>query len=250
MTRDDLDDYAADRLLDGAPGGPSALSRLLAAAAAPGRASELAGEQDAVAMFQAVRSAAPTAAHPRYVPASEPEPLFTGKRRPIRHHGRRTTWPRKVSVRLAVVGAALVAVAAAGGVAVAAGVVPAAVVPAPLRNLVPNLPDSPDGSGRPGHSNGGQSGDGRSSQPGTGGPLASTSPAPTPANLNGLCHSFQDAAAVDLQAALAAPRFEALVQLAGGREHVVAYCDQVILHPTGKPETSPSPGPDAAAGRQ
>jgi hypothetical protein len=140
-----------------------------------------------------------------------------------------------------------VAVAAAGGVAVASGVVPAAVVPAPLRNLVPNASDdSPDG--RPGQSVGGPAGGVNGHSPDIG-PSASTSPTATPSNLNGLCHSFQDAAAEDLQAALSAPRFAVLVQLAGGREQVVAYCDRLVEHPTGKPEPSPSPAP-AAQGRQ
>ncbi|MFE9106551.1 hypothetical protein [Actinomadura geliboluensis] len=54
-----LDERTAERLLDGA-GGPPALHTLLAAAAAPGRAAELAGEDAAVAAFRS----APPAARP------------------------------------------------------------------------------------------------------------------------------------------------------------------------------------------
>jgi hypothetical protein len=254
MTGVELDENAADRLLDGAPAGPSALSRLLAAASAPGRATELAGEEDALAMFRAIRSPAPVGG-PQYRPVPEPQPLFTGPGRKIRHHGRQSTWQRKVSVRLAVVGAALTAVAALGGVAVAAGVVPAGVVPAPLRNLVPNAPADPSQRGGPGHTAGGPStgpgGETTTHEPGTGGPSTLTSPTMTPANLNGLCHSFQDAAAVDLQAALAEARFAVLVSLAGGADHVSAYCDKFINdHPTGKPDISPSPAPAGAPAKQ
>jgi hypothetical protein len=201
-------------------------------------------------MFRAIRSPAPVGG-PQYRTAPEPPPLFTGPGRKIRHHGRRSTWPRKVSVRLAVVGAALTAAAALGGVAVAAGVVPAGVVPAPLRNLVPNAPAAPSQRGGPGRTAGGPStvpdGQPTTREPSTTGPSAMASQSMSPTNLNGLCHSFQDAAAVDLQAALAEARFAVLIQLAGGAEHVPAYCDRIITDKVGKPETSPSP---AAPARQ
>ena len=87
MSGDEFD-FAAERLLDGGPGGPPALSRLLAAASAPGRLSELAGEEAAVAAFRVVRSAVPPSVSIRTV----------------RHHERPRVWPKRASLRLAVRG--------------------------------------------------------------------------------------------------------------------------------------------------
>jgi hypothetical protein len=236
MSGDEFD-YAAERLLDGAPGGPPALSRLLAAASAPGRAAELAGEEAAMAAFRVVRSAIPQ----------------TVSVRKIAHHERPRVWPKRASLRLLVVGGALTAVAAAGGVAVAAGVVPPEVVPGPLRNLMPIAPaDSPTGR-NPGRSAGGSSGtaNGRSAtEPGRDGPTGSGTPSPSPANLNGLCHSFQDAAAVNQPAAVADPRFAVLVTLAGGPDKVASYCVKIIDDKNGKPTPTPTPAGAAHAGGQ
>jgi hypothetical protein len=68
-TRIRLSRAAAERLLDGA-GGRSDLGRLLAAAAAPGTAEELAGEAVAVAAFAAARDTAPVPAAPARRPSS------------------------------------------------------------------------------------------------------------------------------------------------------------------------------------
>src|SRR5262245_29820459 len=85
MTGDDFDVFAADRLLDGGQGGPPALIHLLWAAIAPGRSSELAGEEAALSAYRLVRSATPP------VPGEEPlvgSILEPGRRyRPIIHHG-------------------------------------------------------------------------------------------------------------------------------------------------------------------
>jgi len=228
MTGDDFDDVAADQLLDGAPSGPPALARLLAAASAPGRPSELASEEAVLTAFRLVRDAAPAAAVPRV----------------IAHHERRRVFPKRASVRLLVAGGALMAVAAAGGVAVAAGV-----VPGPLRILAPANPAEKSGDRTPGRTAGGPGG------PASGGPASTensqadpTRNGPTettPANLNGLCHSFQEAAVVDLQAALANPRFAILVTLAGGAPEVQSYCVKIIdknqpVQRDGHPQVSPS----------
>ena len=226
MTGDEFD-LAAERLLDGAPSGPPALARLLAAASAPGRPSELAGEERVLTAFRLVRDAAPAMAGQRYVA----------------QHERRRVFPKRASMRMLVAAGALVAVAAAGGVAVAAGVVP----PGPLRGLIPGATGSDQSPER----TAGRTGDGNSGVPttnenGPADPTKSRSPEPSPANLNGLCHSFQDAAAVDLPAALANPRFAALVTLAGGKAEVPAFCVKIIedknqpVQHDGHPQASPS----------
>ena len=222
MTGDDFD-YAADRLLEGEPDGPPALARLLAAASAPGRPSELAGEEAVLSAFRLVRDAAPAAA----------------ALRPIAHHGRPRVFPRRASVRLLVAGGALMAVAAAGGVAVAAGV-----VPGPLRILAPGDPSQRSSDHTPGHSGSGPGGSTTGGSTGSGNgqgdPTKTKSPDPTPANVNGLCHSFQEEAAVNLSAALANPRFSLLVTLAGGVSEVPAYCVKIIDDKQGRPSPSPS----------
>jgi hypothetical protein len=225
--RGDFDDVAAERLLDGGPSGPPSLARLLAAASAPGRRSELSGEESALSAFRLVRDAAPGLAAPRR----------------IVHHERPRKFPRRASVRLLVAGGALAAVAAAGGVAVAAGVVP----PGPLRIFAPGPGETSDDH-TPGRTAGGPTGSGAPSSNGNGpaDPTKSKAFETTPANLNGLCHSFQDAAAEDLPAALASPRFSILVTLAGGASEVPAYCAKIIGDKTqpvqhdGHPTTSPS----------
>jgi hypothetical protein len=227
MTGEQFDDVAADRLLDGAPSGPPALARLLAAASAPARRSELAGEESALSAFRLVRDAAPGLA----------------ARRPIVHHERPRKFPRRASVRLLVAGGALAAVAAAGGVAVAAGVVP----PGPLRILAPGQSGT-SSEHTPGHTAGGPSGSGAPSNNGKGpaDPTKSNPSETTPANVNGLCHSFQDAAAVDLPAALANPRFSVLVAVAGGASEVQSYCVRIIddknqpVQHDGRPTSTPS----------
>jgi hypothetical protein len=229
MTGDDFDEFAAERLLDGAPTGPPALARLLAAASAPGRPSELAGEEAVLSAYRLVRDAAPAAATHRV----------------IAHHERPRKFPRRASVRLLVAGGALMAVAAAGGVAVAAGV-----VPGPLRILAPADPSEKSSDHTPGRSAGGPSGS-TSVEPATtgngqGDPTKNGLTETTPANLKGLCHSFQDAAAVDLQAAMANPRFAVLVTRAGGASEVQPYCVKIIddknqpVQRDGHPQVSPS----------
>ena len=72
------------------------------------------------------------------------------------------------------------------------------------------------------------------------GRTTTTSPVTTPPNLNGLCRSFQEAAAEDLPAALANPHFAVLISLAGGAGEVPAYCIKVVAERNGRPEASPS----------
>jgi hypothetical protein len=238
MTGDELNDFVGERMLDGAPGGPPALSRLLAAASAPGRASELAGENAAAAAFRALH-AAPV----------RPAAMRATRRRVIAHHERPRVWPRRVTMRLAVAAGALLTVAAAGGVAVASGVVPAG----PLRNLVPIIGQGgPPDHRSPGRAAGGPSGDATHPPDGTetspADPRSSSTPNPTPSNLIGLCHSFEDAAAVDLAAAKANPRFAVLVTLAGGKDEVPAYCAKIVDDKT--TTTRPPIPPSASVTRQ
>jgi hypothetical protein len=111
-----IDPTIAERLLRDRAGGPPPLVELLAAAAAPGRESELGGEQSAVVAFRMAQRAAPAT-------ASGPSA--------------RSRWARFVTVKVAAVGLAI----ATAGVALAAGT---GVLPNPLNTRIP--PPAPTGA--------------------------------------------------------------------------------------------------------
>ncbi|MFJ9946720.1 hypothetical protein [Kitasatospora sp. NPDC091207] len=293
-----IDQDTAEHLLGGAVGGPSAgrdasltgadartgparplqpengpeerVARVLAAAAAPATAGELAGEEAALAAFREARLA-PAPAGPA-VPA------------PVRRRSMATAALARAFSTKAV--AVVLGATALGGVAVAAGT---GNLPSPLgggteeprRPLLapataPSAPAAgsaaPDGSPsarRPGSgpSTGASSGGPSSGAPSTGAvapPSPGAPPSPfAPAETRGsqaralliaLCQGYTDRKGKGERQRLlvADPQFGALVAAAGGPEEVEAYCGDVLRHkdePDPQGATPPSrPGGDDDGG--
>jgi hypothetical protein len=222
----------AEALLGGA--GPEPVSRLLAAAVAPGMAHELTGEQAALAELRA--------AQPRTVPRRR-APVLKARL-------------ANLSVTKLLTGAAI-ATAASGGVALAAvtGVLP-----------TPQHPSAHSASAGTA-SNSAPSGRAQTAGPRTRArgatravvsdgskPIGSRPPAatsnPTPQlELTGLCKAYQARARASSHGkVLDNPAFTVLVTAAGGRDQVATYCATLIgpapTHPSGSPTTYPS-GPPA-----
>jgi hypothetical protein len=208
-----LDAVTADRLLDGEPSFSrelAPLERLLSAARAPGRPSEFAREQAAIAAFQAAW----------FAPAAVPE----RSRMAI-------SWRRLLTVKAATVGL----VGLLGGVAVAAGVTvvvvntdesttPTASAPGSANGLV--RPSSPGGPGSP-------------TVTGSGSPSVSAAPtslpsptasgagestAPIPPNVIGLCQQWRKRYPTDPGGTAADPHFAGLIAAAGGVDKVADFC--------------------------
>jgi hypothetical protein len=223
-----LDAAAAERLLAGEDVGFADLSHLLAAASAPARPEELAGETGALVAF-------------RYA-------ALGASGGPRRRSTAKPMWARLASVKVAAIAVAL----ATTGVALAAGT---GVLPTPFKADPPTA--APDRtSSRPGGNPGdtGPTTTGALGGPGaiTTGPAPSTTLDPT---LVGLCRAYRAQAKSDPEKVLDKPTFERLVAAAGGRDKVEAYCDQLLGDKTAKPTrpprgpghaTGPPPSPDAA----
>ncbi|RIV41305.1 hypothetical protein D2L64_00925 [Micromonospora radicis] len=255
----------ADQLLDGARGprnatpaadSPDRLAGLLRAAAAPAREPELAGEEAALAAFRAARQAAPAGPAPR----PRRRPFTTG----------------------AVVWIAGVAATATAGAALAAvrldrpdqpsvpPPVPVTVSPTPAPTGAGARPNGigtspsvgvtglPDGVDGPSASGAGP----------VGGEPAATSPAPTPglgepdpdatvqvgpgnssntADRAGHCRAYLSKSERQREKALQTPAFNELVVAAGGAEHVLAYCQQLLteVDPAWLAKHGPTPAPSA-----
>lgn len=205
----------AERLLDGTPldtrtAHLEPLADLLDAAAGSARPAELAGEQAAVAAFQAARLA--------------PVP------QPRRRSMIKTTLAKLLTVKVAAVAATAVA---AGGVAVAAatGHLPTqsgggAGPPAGSGiSMTSTLLPAAHPASRPAAASG------RNGAPGA-------TPSPS---LVGLCHAY-DAGAGDHGKVLANPAFTVLVDTAGGKDRVSAYCAKLLAQPSGSaPSGRPHP---------
>jgi hypothetical protein len=231
-----------ERLLEGrldpasAPPGYGALVRVLAAATAPAAPEELAGEQLAMATFEAVMRSHP----PILVP-------------------RRSAVPSKVFTMKAAA-AALVAVLSIGGIAAAAsGLLPGQASPAADRAPATTGADAArhrlgdaaaantGGSARAGATDG----QGRESAVG---------PDATGAARAGLCRAWQAGQGTDHGRRADSVAFQALVDAAGGAGKVAAYCEDVLAstsstgaHGQGQasPPTTvspPSSGPPADPG--
>ncbi|SBT66407.1 hypothetical protein GA0070622_3427 [Micromonospora sediminicola] len=220
------DDRAeSDRLLDAARLGAPApddgdpLIRLLAAAAAPASADELAGEERALAAFRAARAAPPPAPAPRA--------------------------RRRLRVAAALSGLAATAVA---GVAFAAVGLD--------RNQEPTAPPVPTTAGPSGA---GPSGAGPSrpapSTPTGEASGAATSPAPPPPSrsatappvdrrLAGHCRAYLAKPEPQRAKALTTPGFAELVAAAGGADRVEGYCRALEPSAAGKPP-KPKPTPES-----
>ena len=209
---------AAERLLAGGVGGPLHLAELLGRAAAAARASELAGEEAAVTAFRSGRQV----------------PVGVGRRRSTP----RPAWATLFGVKVA----ALVSAVAVAGLAFAAAT---GVLPNPLRDLNAASPVSTSPAGAPI----------RTSTGGASPSAASASPRamPSPA-LFGLCEAYVAQVAVVPGKALDSLVFTSLIDAAGGKAGVPAYCERLLSsespgssaqpdksgHPTGPPTPHPT----------
>lgn len=213
---------ATERLLDGGDG-PADLRRLLAAAAGPGTASELAGERAAVAAFSAA------------LPGAFPE--------------RPAMLRTLLSKTLAMKAVAVIALTAGatGGVALAAtsayaptGAPDAVASPAVDDPVGPaddgdDLDGPVDGGTDDAH---GPTGD-RAGDPGSTG-----SSGPPGQAFPGLCRAWLAGPGDHPGQAADSPVFTLLVDTAGGPEQVTAYCGNLVAgsaeHPTGPPAGGPA----------
>jgi len=225
-----LDQHTADRLLAvrldpaDAPPGYAALARLLAAATAPPRPDELAGERAAVAEFVAM----------------------TRSRPPTRLSRRAGTPGRRFSAKAIAV--ALAAVLTIGGVAAAA----TGLLPESGRRAADEVPTSTtrdsaadvQRDGAAGRDASGAAGDARGGAAGG----AATGPDASGAARDGLCWAWL-AGQGSKDRRQDSPAFRALAKAAGGAAKVPAYCrastappaDGGRQQPDAPPATRPSP---------
>jgi len=222
-----IDRETAEQLLRGRPAGsgvPEPLAALLAAASAPAREHELAGEHAALAAFREARL-----------------DQMAGERHPSMT---RTAFNRLFSLRVAV--ATFAATATLGGAALAAstGALPTPLSPkAPATRPAPSAPAPSASADGPGSQGASTSPDGRRS----GHPSAAPASA-----LVGLFRAWQAQPAANREKALEKPPFAPLVRAAGGEQKVPAYCATVLAGAPSKqpkkagPSSRPTEGPRSA----
>ncbi|QUQ65833.1 hypothetical protein [Kutzneria sp. CA-103260] len=198
-----LDRRTCEQMLGGAPvAGGDPLTDLLAAAAAPARDGELAGEQAAVAAFRAAR-------------------LGTAHQ-PQRPSMVKTLLAKLLTARIA---------AAVAAVAVAVGGIATAAATGYLRSpLGGNSTVAPAHSSAPATSAESSSasespGVGDSDDHGTSSPRSPESPSPS---VTGLCQAYAAGAGSEHGKALDSPPFSALITAAGGKDDVDAYCAKLL----------------------
>lgn len=228
----DLDPFTAEQLLSGAPvdGEVGPLADLLAAAAAPARADELMGEAAAVAVFRDAAGASRPAAAPA---------AFTGSRRAL-------------SVKIAIVAAAVAATGFAG--TAAAGLLPGGNSPAPVAGpttATQSASSAANGHGAP------TTGVPQKAGKGTGTPQQRPTPSATAtkpksqqsedeqsvtpqspratAAVLALCRNYSRMSKHDAgsdrsysELLLNQPSYQPLVRAAGGKDKVAAFCEGVL----------------------
>jgi hypothetical protein len=229
-----VDRRTADQLLDGAPdraraAGSDALSELLAAAAAPAREGELAGEQAAMAAFRAARLAS--------VPQLRRRSMLI-----------KTALAKLLTVKIAATAVTAVTV---GGVAVAAAtgnlptqrgdsptVPPMGTVSATTGQVThtPSIvssqaPDTADKNATDKNPTDNNAADKTNSDSG--------SPSPS---LVGLCRAYTAGAGAEQGKALDNPAFTVLITTAGGTDKVSAYCTDLLGNQPGQSSAAPSTG--------
>jgi hypothetical protein len=198
-----------DRLLEGrlapgsAPPGYGGLARLLAAVAAPATPQELAGEQRALASFAAVMRSHP----PILVP-------------------RRIAVPRKV-LTMKAAAAVLVAVLSLGGVAAAAGgLLPGQA--SPVANTAAATTGADAAARGLGKAADADLAGSANAGPGEGqGRASAAGPDASGTARAGLCRAWQAGQGADNGSRMDAVAFQALVEAAGGADHIAAYCEDV-----------------------
>ncbi|WP_328347396.1 hypothetical protein [Micromonospora sp. NBC_00421] len=222
-----VDRAEAERLLDptgtGTPSTDDPLARLLAAAAAPARPDELAGEHEAVAAFRAARTAA------------TPGPAVAGRRR------RRLT----TGVVAWIAGVAATATAGVAFAAVTLDDRP------PERTPGPGPSASETGSTRPTPHRQGPSRRSTAAPGGT--PSVTAVPPATPhdgkpagsGKLVGQCRAYLAKSSEQRLKAVTRPGFADLVAAAGGADRVEAYCRELV---PGHPSTGPDDPDDDGDG--
>lgn len=203
-----LDPDRADQLLDrasgGAPGADDRLTRLLAAAARPTPTGAVAGEDVALRAFRSARTAAPVAPPRR----------------------------RRAGRRVAGAGAwvAVAATTATAGVAFAASTHPwsggrPATPPATPAVVPPGVPTS---SGASVGTSAGAAG-----RPGTGSDASASAPRH---HLIGLCRAYLPKTGAERGKSLDTTSSAPLIEAAGGRDRVDAYCTRLLAEPDVTPE--------------
>jgi hypothetical protein len=208
-----FDAATVERLLAGQDAGLDDLSALLAAAKAPPRPHELAGEARALVAFRRATLGVAAGGHRRRSTA-------------------KSTWARLAGIKVAAVAAALVT----AGVALAAGT---GILPSPFD--VSSSTAAPDRtSSRPDDTSGrtvaGTTGGALS----TGDASATRPPSGVPApSQHGLCRAYRAQVNKDPGHALDSPAFAALIEAAGGRDNVDGYCDELLDDKPGKPTAAP-----------
>jgi hypothetical protein len=221
----------ADLLLDARPGGPHAdLSDLLAAAAAPARPDELAGERAAVAGFRR-----------EFRPAGSARDLPPPAARDARRRRRRA----------GIVAALSAAVLAVGGTAYAAstGRLPDAfqrVVDGVFtdRGTPSGSPTEPGQSGGPGGASPNPAGSRGAGATGPGGV-----PGLSDGRLNGLCRSWEATRDNPHGNPISEEDLRILAEAAGGEDRIEAFC-AAMRNPTAAPSEPDKPGnPDPGVGR-
>ncbi|MEU6756402.1 hypothetical protein [Streptomyces sp. NPDC046685] len=218
-----IDHDTAEQLLGGARAdlapGHEALAGFLAALSAPTADGELAGEEQAVAMFRAARL------HPAPAPAPASRRWRSRSRRSVRSTRSVRTPAMLLSAKVA---AAALAAAAVGGVAVAAGTghLPAALGGGPASGGP--TPSAPAAAGKPGESSAG---------------LLSRPSTPVTPALADLCRAYAAADGAQPAVVLADHRFAPLVAAAGGQGAVPDYCGPVVGAQDAGPDRSPAPQP-------
>jgi hypothetical protein len=219
--RQRIDPITAEYLVRGARDGmhgSDPLAQLLAAAATPARPDELAGEEAAVMAFRAANLARP--------PQSRRRSMLS------------TALAKVATVKAAV---AVVAVSG-GGIALAAG-----------SGHLPGVSGSdhhptarPDASATAGHHPTHSPASAGSADPGAAASHNSTpngSPSP---NLRGLCTAFTAGVGDNPGKALDNPAFTVLINTAGGKDKVAAYCATLVGAAHGKPSSHPGNGTHGA----
>jgi len=188
-----IDRETAEQLLCGVPAGAGPLADLLAAAAAPARAAELAGEQAALVAFRLARLA----------PATEPR----------RQSMIQTALAKLLTVKVA---AATIGITALSGVALAAGT---GTLPTDLDKAPKAHPSQSQSSEAQANGAGGP----KSPKPASKGNENDPKGTPSP-SMVGLCKAYQAKAGAEQGKSLESPAFTALVEAAGSKDKVAAYC--------------------------
>jgi len=207
-----IDAETAERLLAGDSVRSDPLADLLAAAAAPARSREFAGEEAAVVAFRYARLRPAPARHARSAVGSR--------------------WAWLLSIKAAAITLAV----AAAGVALAAGT---GVLPNPMVDV-----DSPSGGPNASTPQNGMTATDASfwgttsASPGPPGPGSSSS-------LVGLCQAYLAQLANKPDKLPDSPPFAALITAAGGVEKVVSFCEELLrtqpgVHPSGPPSDHPT----------